>query len=115
MQKIYEKSELDFALMWIGIYCVLMSVGDNLSASVGIEKIITLPIAMILSAVIIVFLKKNRLFEKHGLCESKVSAKKMLYYVPILILLTANLWHGVSLNLSILETCLLYTSPSPRD
>lgn len=104
MKKFYEKTELGFALVWIGIYCVLMSVGDNLSASIGIEKIITLPIATVLSILLFVFVKKNGLFEKYGLCKSKIPAKKMMYYFPIIVLLTANLWHGVRMNLSIVET-----------
>ncbi len=106
MRKLYEKTELGFALAWIGIYCVLMSVGDNLSASVGIEKIITLPIAAVLSILLFVFVKENGLFEKYGLCNAKIPAKKMMYYFPIVVLLTANLWHGVRMNLSLMETIL---------
>lgn len=110
MKKFYEKTELGFALAWIGIYCVLMSVGDNLSASIGIEKIITLPIAAVLSIVLFVFVKENGLFEKYGLCKSKTPAKKMIYYFPIIVLLTANLWHGVRMNLSLMETIFYVSS-----
>lgn len=106
MKKLYKKTELGFALMWIGTYCVLMSVGDNLSASIGVEKSITLPIALILSAVLIWFLKKNDLFEKYGLCKARVPAKQMLYYLPIFVLLTANLWYGIKLNMSLVESVL---------
>lgn len=31
MRKVYEKSELRFALIWIGIYVVLMSAADSVS------------------------------------------------------------------------------------
>ena len=110
MKKFYEKTELGFALAWIGIYCVLMSVGDNLSASIGIEKIITLPIAAVLSIVMFVFVKENGLFEKYGLCKSKTPAKKMIYYFPIIVLLTANLWHGVRMNMSLMETMFYVSS-----
>ena len=30
----------------------------------------------------------------------------MLYYIPILVMLTANLWYGVTLNYGALETVL---------
>ena len=106
MKKLYEKTELGFALMWIGLYCVAMSVGDNLSVNIGVEKSITLPIALILSAVLIWFLKKNDLFKKYGLCKSRVSEKQMLYYLPIFVLLTANLWYGIKLNMSLVESVL---------
>ena len=38
MKKLYEKSELAFALVWIGIYCVGMSVFDEISRGIGIES-----------------------------------------------------------------------------
>lgn len=76
MRKFYDNTELGFALVWIGIYCVSMSLGDNLSASIGVEKLITFPIAMVLSLILLIFLKKNGLFEKNGLCKSKITAKK---------------------------------------
>ncbi len=106
MKKFYEKSELGFALAWIGIYCAAMSIGDNVSTSIGVEKIITFPTAVVLSVLLFMFLKKNRLFKKYGLCEAKIPAKKMLYYLPIVVLLTTNLWHGISWNLSVSETFL---------
>ena len=31
MRKLYEKNELAFALVWIGIYVVLLSAAENLS------------------------------------------------------------------------------------
>ena len=52
------------------------------------------------------FLKKNRLFKKYGLCEATIPAKQMLYYLPLVVLLTTNLWHGISWNLSVSETFL---------
>ena len=106
MKKLYEKSNLAFAIVWIVAYCVLMSVGDSFSAMIGIEKSITLPIGVILTVILLVFLKKNGLFEAYGLCRAKASAKSMLYYIPIFVMLTANLWYGVALNLSPLETVL---------
>jgi membrane protease YdiL (CAAX protease family) len=86
------------------------SIGDELSASIGIMKVVTLPTLLVLSAIIIWFLKKNQMCTKYGLCKSEVSASKMLYYIPIVILLTANLWYGVRLNASPLETILYILS-----
>jgi len=110
MKKLYEKSELWFALVWIATYIVLVSAGDNLSAGAGIMKIVTLPILILLSAILFIFLKKNQLFEKYGLCRSKLPASKMLFYIPLMILLTANLWYGVALNVSVTETVLYILS-----
>lgn len=104
IKKMYEKSEIWFTVAWIIVYCVLASVGDDLSKDIGIEKSITLPILLILSIVLILFVSKNGLLEKYGLCKSHVKASKMLFYVPIFILFAVNVWYGIYVNLSPLET-----------
>ena len=106
LKKLYEKSQLVFALAWIIGYVVLASTGDNISADLGIDKVVTLPILIAMSGVLYFFVSKNGLTEKYGLCRPKLPAEKMLYYIPLLLLLTANLWYGVALNQSPLETVL---------
>ena len=103
MKRLYEKSEIWFAVAWIIIYCMVMSVGDTLSVSVGIEKVVTFPIAVVLSMVLYLFLKKNGLLEDYGLCKAKIPASKMLFYIPVLVMLTANLWYGISISISPVE------------
>ena len=110
LKKLYDKSKIWFAIAWIIAYCVLLSVGDTLSALIGIDKSVTLAIGILLSAVLLLFLKKNGLFNDYGLCVPKTSAKSMLYYIPILVMLTANLWYGVALNYGALETVLYILS-----
>ena len=110
LKKLYDKSELVFAIVWIVAYVVFASLGDNLSASVGISKVVTLPILTALTAVIILFLVKNKLLEKYGICKSQTPPKKMLFYLPLALLLTANLWYGVKVNYSAIETALYLLS-----
>lgn len=106
MKKLYNKSRLAFSIVWIIAYCVLMSIGDSLSESIGTSKSVTLPIALTLSAVLFIFIKTNRLSKEYGLCKSKVSARKMLFYIPLVILMSANLFYGLTFNLSAAETLL---------
>ena len=110
IKKLYEKSEIWFAVAWIIAYVVLASMGDNISADIGVLKIVTLPILIFLSAILFLFVKKNGLSEKYGLCKSEIPASKMIFYIPLLILLTANLWYGVTLNVTPLETVLYILS-----
>ena len=110
LKKLYDKSNIWFAVVWIVAYCVLMSVGDSLSALIGVEKSVTLLIGALLSLILIVFLKKNDLFKEFGLCKSEASARSMLFYLPIFVMLTANLWYGVTLNCGALETVLYILS-----
>lgn len=106
LTKLYEKSKIWFSVAWIVAYCVLMSVGDAISAWIGMEKSVTLVIALALSTTLFLFLKKNDLFSEYGLCAPKTSARSMLYYAPILLMLSANLWYGVTLNSKALQTIL---------
>ena len=110
LKKLYEKSEIWFAVAWIIAYVVLASTGDNISADLGIAKIVTLPILIAMSAILCFFVRKNGLTEKYGLCKPQISAAKMLFYIPLLVLLTANLWYGAAMNLSPLETGLYILS-----
>lgn len=110
LKKLYAKSEICFAVAWIIAYVVLSSTGDNISAALGITKIVTLPILIAMSAILYFFVRKNGLAEKYGLCRSRLPAAKLLYYIPLLIMLTVNLWYGVAMNLSPLETMLYVLS-----
>ena len=104
MKKLYEKSQIGFALVWIAAYVILASAGDNLSAQLGIAKIATLPILIVLSAVLFFFVKQNGLSKTYGLCKPQLSSAKMLFYLPLLVLLTANWWYGAAWNNSLSET-----------
>ena len=64
MKKVYDKNELNFALIWIGIYVVLMSVGDSISGTIGIAKILTAPICIILTLIVYLWIRKHNLKEK---------------------------------------------------
>ena len=110
LKKLYDKNELVFALIWIAAYCVLMSAGDALSVAIGIEKSVTLAVGILLSAILLSFLKKNGLFEAYGFRRAEASAGAMLYYLPVIIMLTANLWYGVTLNYGVAETVLYVLS-----
>ena len=106
LKKLYDKSNILFAILWIVAYCVLMSLGDALSAMVGVEKSVTVVVGFLLSAVLWLFLKKNGLLESYGFCAPRASARTMLYYLPVLAMLTANFWFGVAWNYGIVEIVL---------
>ena len=110
LKKLYDKSKILFAVMWIVVYCVSMSAGDALSAQIGMEKAVTLPVGLILSAVLLCFFRKYALFAEYGFCRSQTAARPMLYYLPVLLMLSANLWHGVTVKYGIAETLLYILS-----
>lgn len=110
MNKIYEKNELNFALIWIGIYVVLYSVGDSFSKSLGMEKVVTAPISILLTVILYLWISKNGLKKKYGICTFEGSAKTYLYFIPLVLLSSTNVWFGVCLNYTVLESILFVIS-----
>ena len=110
MNRLYKKNELIFSLVWIAVYVVLFSLSDSLSISLGIEKIVTAPLGLIFVVFLWYWIKKQDLLEKYGLCSFKGDAKKYLYFIPLALIVTCNLWNGVTLNQSIAETSLYILS-----
>ena len=106
MKQLYDKSKIWFAIAWIVAYCVLMSLGDSLSTKLGVEKSVTLAVGVTLCALLLLFLDRHGLLREHGLCRSRARASMVLFYIPIVIMLTANFWCGVRLNYGVLETIL---------
>lgn len=106
MKKLYQKSEISFSVVWIVVYCVLMSLADGISAEIGIGKFVSLPVAIAMSAVLFFFIKKNGLCRKYGICKPDVKAGKMLYYIPLALLLFVNIMCGITDKLSVVETAL---------
>ncbi len=106
MKRLYHKNLLGFSLLWIGIYVVSFSLADGLSQSLGTEKLVTLPLALLISGSLVAFLLKNGLCAQYGLCHSKRNLRQNLYYLPLFLLVSVNLWGGVKWNLSVPETVL---------
>ena len=60
MYRLYKKNELNFSLVWIISYVVLFSVADSFSASLGTEKIIAAPVAIVFTSLLLVFVKDEK-------------------------------------------------------
>ena len=104
MKKLYEKNELTFSIMWIVVYCVLQSLANPLNKVIGIEYAASAVFCILQTIVLFNFIRKNKLQEQYGLCKSSVPASRFLYYVPLVILATGNLWNGAAVNYSLPET-----------
>ena len=64
MTKIYKKSEITFAILWIVLYVVLSSLADQLSESVGIVKSVTAVLHVVMSLILLLWIRKSGLGEK---------------------------------------------------
>lgn len=106
MKKLYEKNELTFAIVWIVLYVVLFSMADNLSESLGVAKSITAPVGIFLALFLFFWIRKNGLLEKYGLCSFRGNWRDYLYFAPLLLIMTTNLWNGAAVSVSAGEVAL---------
>ena len=104
MKKRYEKNELTFAIVWIVVYCVLQSLANPLNKAIGVAYAASAAFCVLQTVVLFAFIRKNHLQKRYGLCKSPVPACRFLYYVPLLILASGNLWNGAAVNYTTLET-----------
>jgi membrane protease YdiL (CAAX protease family) len=110
MKKLYEKNELHFSLVWIGIYIVLNGVAEYVSQMTGMEKLITAPVCITISLILLFLIKRYNETEKYGLCRFQGNARQFLYFLPLIAVSTTNLWGGFALKFSPPETALYIIS-----
>lgn len=103
MKKLYEKNELTFALVWIGVYCVLQSLANPLNQMIGVQYSASAVFCALQAVVLLWFIRQNGLSQWYGLCKSSVPARRFLYYIPLLVLMTRNLWRGVTVNSPLID------------
>ncbi len=100
MKNLYEKRPLSFALIWIGVYCALSSLANPLSRLMGVDYAAHALFNLGLAVVLFLWIKKRGLMERYGLCAPSVPARAFLWYLPLVLLASYNLWNGVAVNLS---------------
>lgn len=104
MKKLYEKNELTFTIVLIVVYCVLNSLANSLNDVIGIESSANAIFNIMLTILLFCFIRKNDLLERYGFCKTAVPARSFLWYIPLLILATHNLWNGAAINFPLTVT-----------
>ena len=110
MTKLYKKSEITFAILWIVAYVVLSSLADRLSESLGLAKSVTAALHIVMCLVLFFWIRRNKLGEKYGFCRSAVPAKKFLYYLPLVVIASTAFWGGIKLRYGFPEALLYVVS-----
>ncbi|MCR5674651.1 MAG: CPBP family intramembrane metalloprotease [Lachnospiraceae bacterium] len=93
MIKLYEKKEILFAVLWIVAYCVILG---TIRGNFGDASVAMLIALLVFTAGIIAFVKANRLEEKYGLAGWPKDMKRYLFFLPVWILATGNIWDGIA-------------------
>ncbi len=110
MTRLYKKNELTFALFSIFIYVLLFSTADIISEKLGILKSVTVAVGFSLSAVFFLWIRKNGLNEKYGLCIPSYNKLITFDLFLMIFLSSSNLWGGISIRYNTTETVLYILS-----
>ena len=92
MIKLYQKNELTFAIACIVGYVLIVGNLRNL----GDDSPAMMLGLLVISFVLFLFVQKNGLMEKYGLAGWAKNSRQMLYFIPLWIVSSGNLWGGVS-------------------
>ena len=114
MRKLYEKNEVTFALVWIALYVVGMNIAmqfcggfDGLAGKTAGQLIVPVICAAALAVASTVWIVKNDLAEKFGLCSFKGSRKAFLWFVPLVVMSLTNVSNGLALTASLTVSLLM--------
>lgn len=94
MKELFKKKETLFTILLIVIYVVLNSYCIN---SFGTTSYITTIINTLISVLLIVLIKTLDRTKYYGLTKVK-NSRKHLYFIPLLIIGTVNIWNGFNIN-----------------
>lgn len=99
MKKFFDKDETLFAVFWIIAYVVCFSAADFISEKLGMPKVVTVAVGLVMSVVLLVFILKNKLATYFGLCGFKGNLAHFLFFLPLIAVTTVNLWTGVAVTM----------------
>ena len=96
MKKFFDKQPVWFAVIWIVVYVLAFGNADTLSESLGVPKLITAVVGLVLTVIMLLFLRKHALFPYCGL--QKMQGGRCLWFLPLIAVSTVNFWHGMTLR-----------------
>ena len=114
MRKLYQKSQLGFALVWIGLYVMVMNIAlqicggfDDLPGKTVAQLLVPVGCILVLAILATAFILRNGLARQFGLCRAKRDLKSFLFFLPLILMSCINLKNGVGLNAPITLSLLM--------
>ena len=114
MKKLYQKNELYFSLVWIGLYVVVMNIAlqfcggfDDLGSKTVPQMLVPVVCVMALAAASTAWILRSGLSEKYGFRAFRGSAKQFLYFIPLIVMSCVNLKNGLGLKAPLVVSMLM--------
>ena len=101
MKNLFRKEPIWLAVLWIVIYVVGFSAADGISENIGIPKLITVILGLLLSVILVSFIHREGLADYYGLCNIKVKAANLAFFIPLILISSVNIWCGLRGNLPV--------------
>lgn len=105
MKKLYEKNEVTFALVWIGLYVVVMNIAlqfcggfDDLAGKAVPQLLVPVACVALLAIISTAWILRNGLADHFGLCTFKGNRKAFLWFIPLIVMSCTNLKNGLGLT-----------------
>ncbi len=110
MKKLYQKNELTFALVWIGIYVAGTCAAETLTEIAGVFKLVPAVFHIALAVFAYCWLKRNGLMEKYGLFLPRYPLARAWFFLPLLLVAGYKLFFSPALRYSPMDTLLFIAS-----
>ena len=91
MKKLYDKSEIIFAILWIVVYVMGMGTLRGEFGDTSPHMMVGL---IVISGLMLLFVCRNGLLEEYGLSGWAKNNRAMLWFIPVWIIASGNLWGG---------------------
>lgn len=102
LKKLYQKNELYFALVWIGLYVISMNIAlrfcngfDHLETKTPAQLLVPVGCILLLAAAATVWICRNKLCKTFGLCRFQGDIKDFLCFSPLILISCINLKNGL--------------------
>ena len=114
MKKLYDKSELSFALIWIGLYVIGMNIAlqfcggfDNLAEKTVLQLLPAVACALALACASTVWIVRHGLTEHFGLRRFQGKLRTFLWFLPLILMSCTNLKNGLAFPASMAVSLLM--------
>lgn len=100
MRRFYEEHEVLFAVLMIVAYCLVLT---PLKANYGYASTWMLLALMLMAVALLAFVRALGFEEKYGLVGWPPDMRRFLYFIPMWVIATGNLWDGIAPELEGME------------
>lgn len=114
MKKLYEKNQVSFALVWIALYVIVMNIAlqfcggfDDLAAKTVSQMLVPVLCILALALAATLWIIRNGLSEKYGLCAFKGNIRSFLWFLPLAVMSCTNFKNGVALSAPVFVSLLM--------